>query len=71
MFFKSKPSNNLIIATFSVVIATVLLQYTPLAAILGFEQLPAKLQYLIAGIVCLYILAAELAKKVFYRFFPN
>ena len=71
MFFKSKPSNNLIIATFSVVIATVLLQYTPLAAILGFEQLPAQLQYLIAGIVCLYILAAELAKKVFYRFFPN
>ena len=71
LFFKSKPSKNLIIATFSVVIATVLLQYTPLAGILGFEQLPAKLQYLIAGIVCLYILAAELAKKVFYRFFPN
>ncbi|MEA5091623.1 Magnesium-transporting ATPase, P-type 1 [bioreactor metagenome] len=71
LFFKSKPSKNLIIATFSVVIATFLLQYTPLASILGFEQLPAQLQYLIAGIVCVYILVAELAKKVFYRFFPN
>lgn len=70
-FLKSRPSNNLILATLSVVLATILLPYTPLAAMLGFEQLPLKLQFLIAGIVCLYIVLAEITKKIFYKFFPN
>jgi Mg2+-importing ATPase len=66
-FFQSKPSRYLLIATLLTVAATLLLPYTPLASILGFEPLPLVFLLLLVGIIALYILAAELTKKVFYR----
>ncbi len=65
-FFQSKPGRPLLLATLLTVIATVILPFTPLAGPLGFEPLPLAFLLLLAGIVVLYILTAEVAKKFFY-----
>ena len=66
-FFKSKPGKYLFIATIATVIVTVILPYTPLAQPLGFQPLPTEFLLLLAAIVGLYIVCAELVKKVFYQ----
>jgi Mg2+-importing ATPase len=63
----SRPGKSLLIATLSVVAATFILPFTPLAQILGFSKLPISFIFAIIGIVAIYIIAAEIAKKVFYR----
>ncbi len=66
-FFRSRPSRQLLLATLGVVVLTVLLPYTPLASLLGFVPLPPLFLAFIAGVVGLYVLAAEATKAVFYR----
>jgi hypothetical protein len=39
----------------------------PFAGVLGFQPMPARFYPIIAGIVIAYIVAAELAKLLFYR----
>jgi Mg2+-importing ATPase len=65
-FYRSIPGKALLVATILVVTATLVLPYTPLAEVLGFEALPTYFYLYIVGIVLLYIGAAELAKKMFY-----
>jgi Mg2+-importing ATPase len=65
-FFKSRPSKNLLIATLSLVIATLIFPLTPLAKILGFVTIPALFYASIAMIISLYIVSAEIVKKKFY-----
>jgi P-type Mg2+ transporter len=64
---KSPPSLNLLLATLAVIAATIILPYTPLAALLGFEPLAWASQLMILAIIGLYIVAAEAAKRVFYK----
>jgi len=66
-FFKSRPSKYLLIATLLTVVATVVLPITPLGDILGFSRVPLSFLLLIAFIVMLYIILAEMVKVVFYR----
>jgi P-type Mg2+ transporter len=66
-FFKSRPAKYLLIATLLTVVATVVLPFTPLGEIFGFSGLPISFLSVIAIIVISYILAAEVAKKVFYK----
>ena len=68
-FFKSKPGKALTLATLLVTIATLLIPYTPLGEIFGFEVLPLYFIPLMAVIVGMYIITAEGAKKIFYRKF--
>jgi Mg2+-importing ATPase len=65
--FRSRPGLHLLIATSLVVAATLVLPYTPLAGILGFTPMHWPFIGALAGILALYIVAAELAKKIFYR----
>ena len=65
-FFKSRPGKYLMTATAVIVAVTLLLPYTPLAAVFGLEPLPAFFLALIGLIVGLYIVAAEIVKRVFY-----
>lgn len=65
-FFKSAPSKYLLAATLAVGIATFLLPYTPLAKPFGFTPLPFYFIIIIVAIVGIYVMAAEIAKKVFY-----
>jgi Mg2+-importing ATPase len=63
----SKPSRSLFLATIAIVVVTVILPYTPLAGILGFQPLPLEFLLVLAAIVGLYILCAENVKRVFYQ----
>lgn len=66
-FFKSKPGKHLFIATLIVVGVTFIFPYTPLGRLFGFMSIPASYFFMLFVIVVLYIFAAELAKKYFYK----
>jgi Mg2+-importing ATPase len=66
-FFKSRPGPHLLVATVMVVAAALVLPYTPLAGVLGFAPMPPPMLAVLAAIVMLYVVAAEMAKKAFYR----
>ncbi|HEY2143827.1 MAG TPA: magnesium-translocating P-type ATPase [Candidatus Udaeobacter sp.] len=66
-FFRSRPSRLLVIATVGVVIATVLIPYLPLAAVLGFGIMPPHFYPILALIIVAYVAAAEATKLLFYR----
>ncbi|MGB7290602.1 MAG: magnesium-translocating P-type ATPase [Thermodesulfobacteriota bacterium] len=70
-FFKSKPSKYLFLATMSIVVATLILPYTQLAGVFNLQPLPASFLLILGFIVGLYIFAAELAKRVFYKRMKN
>ncbi len=63
----SRPARGLILASLLVASAAIILPYTPLAPLLGFQAL--DLPYLLAmiGIAMLYFVVAEFAKRQFYR----
>ena len=65
--FRSRPGRQLLATTLLVVAGAVALPYSPVAASLGFQPLPASLLAMIAIIVALYAATAELAKHAFYR----
>jgi len=66
-FFRSKPGKYLLIATLLIVVVTILFPFTPLAELLGFQPLPMTLLLVIGVIVVLYMIAAEMAKRSFYK----
>ncbi len=66
-FFKSTPGKYLLATTLCVVVATVVLPFTPLGEIFGFCSLPIWYFLSIGLIVLGYILTAEVAKRIFYR----
>ena len=49
------------------VVATVVLPYTPLAAMLGFAHVSAGIILVMGAVVACYVAIAELAKSLFYR----
>jgi len=63
----SKPGKYLLTATIAIVIVTLLIPYTPLAGLLGFQPLPIEFLLLLAAIVGLYIICAENVKRIFYQ----
>jgi Mg2+-importing ATPase len=67
LFFKSKPSRYLLVATLLIIIVTILLPFTPLAELLGFQPLSVTVLLVIGVIVALYVIAAEVTKRSFYR----
>jgi Mg2+-importing ATPase len=66
-FFKSKPGRYLLMATLLIIIVTILFPTTPLGGLLGFQPLPITTLLVIGMIVVLYIFAAEMTKKYFYK----
>jgi P-type Mg2+ transporter len=66
-FFQSKPGRLLLKATLAVVTATFVLPYSPLSGILGLAPMPGSFLGALGGILALYIVAAELTKRAFYR----
>jgi Mg2+-importing ATPase len=66
-FFKSRPGKYLLIATLSIVVITLILPFTPLAELFGFSSLPISFYILIGIIILLYIISAEIVKKIFYK----
>ena len=66
-FFKSRPGRPLLIGTIIVAGITLVLPYSPLNKLLGFVPLSVSLVLALAGLTLLYIIASELAKRVFYK----
>lgn len=66
-FFKSRPGKLLVLATLFVAGATFLLPLTPLGEVFGFTPLPISFLLLMGAIVVLYVILAEILKRVFYR----
>lgn len=64
--FSNRPGQYLMAATALIVVLTIALPYTPLASPLGFQPLPLAIQGTLGMIVLLYMLSAELAKRIFY-----
>jgi Mg2+-importing ATPase len=67
-FFKSVPSKYLLLATIIIVGLTLVLPFTPLGKkLFGFAALPFSFILVMGIIVFLYIVGAEMVKKLFYR----
>jgi len=66
-FFKSLPGKYLAIATTVIVLFVLVLPITPVAFWLGFTPLPVVYYGWILLVISVYIMAAELTKKWFYR----
>jgi Mg2+-importing ATPase len=65
--FKSRPGKYLLMATLSIVVVTLIVPFTPFAGIFGFSPLPISFLLFIGLIILLYMIAAEITKKVFYK----
>jgi Mg2+-importing ATPase len=63
----TRPGPWLLGATLASAGVAFLLPWTPLAGILGFAAPSPLLMALVVGIVALYVVAAEIAKRFFYR----
>ena len=66
-FFRSRPGKYLLIATLSIAVITLAFPFTPFGNIFGFSPLALSTYLLLLLIVVLYILAAEITKRIFYR----
>jgi Mg2+-importing ATPase len=66
-FFKSKPGKYLLMATLLVAGVTIMVPFTPLGEVFGFCPLPGSFMLVMGIIVIVYVFAAEMAKKVFYK----
>ena len=61
------PSLPLAIATACAIVAALAMPFTPVAPMLGFSAVSARFVGAMALIVLLYLVAAEAAKRFFYR----
>jgi Mg2+-importing ATPase len=66
-FYRSRPGRGLLWSSLAIGAVTLWLPYSPLADVLGLTSLSATLLLTLAAITTLYVLAAELTKRVFYR----
>jgi Mg2+-importing ATPase len=66
-FFRSRPGRYLAATTLAIVVSAVVLPFTPLSGIFGFAPLPVRFIGWMAGIVALYVILAEVTKRIFYR----
>jgi Mg2+-importing ATPase len=66
-FFRSRPGTVLLASTVALIAVTFAMPYLPYAGVLGFVPLPAGLLAALAAITALYVLAAEVLKRWFYR----
>jgi Mg2+-importing ATPase len=65
--FKSRPGKYLLVATMAIVIVVLVLPLTHFGGLFGFTSLPLVFLLFLLGIVVLYIVSAEIVKKLFYR----
>jgi Mg2+-importing ATPase len=64
---RSRPSRPLLLSTLLLIVVTVALPYSPLHGPLDLSPLSLPLLAFVVVIALAYVLASELAKRVFYR----
>lgn len=65
--FKSRASKWLVASSFLCLAFGWILPYTPLGPLFKFEPLPFYIILMLAGIVLVYLITVEMAKRIFYR----
>ncbi|MEA5573703.1 magnesium-translocating P-type ATPase [Calothrix sp. UHCC 0171] len=65
--FNSKPGKYLLMATLATIGVTIIIPWTPLARVFGFQPLPLNFMLVLGAIVVFYVTAAENIKRVFYN----
>ncbi|MDY7540828.1 MULTISPECIES: HAD-IC family P-type ATPase [unclassified Cryobacterium] len=65
-FFRSRPSLGLTLASLGVVSIGAWLPYSPLYDVLGFAPLPAPFFLALVGMVVIYLVLVEIAKRWFF-----
>jgi Mg2+-importing ATPase len=65
-FYRSRPGRMLWMLTLAVGVVTLAVPYLPFSHFLGFTPLPVWIVAVLVGLTALYIIAAEIAKKIFY-----
>jgi Mg2+-importing ATPase len=70
-FWRSRPSGPLLGAVLGVITIGAVLPYLPFSHDLGFTALPAGFFAVLAGMVALYLLLVELAKRRFFERVPG
>ena len=65
-FFRSRPGKLLWVSTLVLSLVTLAVPYLPFVTFLGFTPLPAWVMASLVILTCLYVLAAEIAKKLFF-----
>ena len=68
VFYQSRPSIYLTVATVLTMVITIVLPFTPLGRLMGFTTLPKIFYIAIVAILICYMLAVEIAKKIFYKY---
>ena len=66
-FLRSRPSLPLLGSLVAVVAIAIVLPFTPLGAVLGFQPPSAMLLLALAGVVLAYLVIADAAKGLFFR----
>ena len=66
-FLRSRPGKYLALAIFLVICATLYLPYSGLAHLFSLHPLPPSFLIALGVIVVLYVITAEVAKKIFYK----
>ena len=66
-FFKSIPSKYLLITTLLVAGITLVLPFTVLGRIFGFESISIPIIIIMVAIVMLYLISGEVVKRIFYK----
>ena len=65
--YQSRPGKSLLIATLAIVLAVLVLPFSPLASPLGLQPSSPRLLAIIGVIVLAYVASAEIVKRSFYR----
>jgi P-type Mg2+ transporter len=66
-FVQSRPGKYLLLSTLIIAGITLVLPYLPVAVAFGFTPVPVSFFPALGAILILYILAAEIAKRIFYK----
>jgi Mg2+-importing ATPase len=70
-FFRSRPSNALLLSVLAVVVVGALVPESPLHQTLGFASLPAGFWAVLVLFVVVYLVCVEVAKSFFFRVHPT
>lgn len=68
-FWRSQPNRVMLMATAGVAAVALILPYSPLASVMGFQPLPLTMLLVLLLIITAYFFSAELTKRWFYRHF--
>jgi Mg2+-importing ATPase len=66
-FFRSRPGTLLLVLTLVLAVLTPIVPYLPFTSVFGFVPVPWTLTATVLGITALYVVAAEVTKRWFYR----